>query len=621
MVWAITFSGVSPTIFNFVSDLVGVAFRAIFALGVGQAFVYLMSRHLRKGHSIPSQVLGQVPSSFVSSCQFAYLLKLSCPVMALALLLAIGDFAHSIADLGLSFVTVEMEGPSEMILSLKDRNPTRLFELSGDPSSLRTRAQTDSALAGAQNEQGQSRLEARLIQTFLGAMDDIASGVSPLANYSEAAPTELKYYETDVETYFVDDNDTTLSQIGLSLPVDCDRNTMVNISQSLLGSPVDGVIELNAVRNSALVPPCGYSQPRASGIYGNNHQIASVVEHAVIPNPATGAVSTVSPANVTINQGGTFASEITLSLEDQALARDRNDWKKGRAVSNINGIQVGGLSIELDSTVLATGGFGLLYPSRHYFLVSTVRGDCPPLPSGRTIEGEVECLVFTELHLFPVSLVEDYENLITSDFADPSGPAALAFAENAEPQVPRTFKLYTAHIVWGQNFAVDDDLLAVVSAVLTRSQVSSWNEQSEVRDVIQNSVLAAMFAHATVDELPSLQSQVSPQVNLVFIVFLILPVIVTAVIFLTTFRNPNKLPIPTEGWQLMVLGREEASIPKRKEGQQTFPMMSKEFEFAIRKDTSTRQISERLGIYRAPSSKKLDYDGNNNGSGSLREDG
>jgi len=161
LVWAITFDGVSPTLFNFFADLLGVAFRAIFALGIGHAFVYLMSSHLRKGHSIPSKLLGQIPSDFVSSCRFAFMLKLPGPVLALALLVALGDFSHSIADLGLSFVTVEMEGPSETVLTLNQRNPTRLLELSGDPTSTRTLVFPDSGNTAGQDGNVELLEEAR----------------------------------------------------------------------------------------------------------------------------------------------------------------------------------------------------------------------------------------------------------------------------------------------------------------------------------------------------------------------------------------------------------------------------------------------------------------------------
>jgi len=184
MGWKLTLSGVSPTIFNFLSDLLGLTVRTILAFAIGHAFVYLLSSHLRKGYSIPSKALGLVPSDFVSSCRFAHMLKLSAPVLILCLLLGLGDFSHSIADLGLSFVSVDMEGPQESVLLLDQRNPTRLFELSGDPVCPRNRAIPESAIVlSFQDDEAtlaQFRRDILLLQTFLIAVEDITGGGSPL---------------------------------------------------------------------------------------------------------------------------------------------------------------------------------------------------------------------------------------------------------------------------------------------------------------------------------------------------------------------------------------------------------------------------------------------------------
>jgi len=73
----------------------------------------------------------------------------------------------------------------------------------------------------------------------------------------------------------------------------------------------------------------------------------------------------------------------------------------------------------------------------------------------------------------------------------------------------------------------------------------------------------ALFFLSTTSEKPSLQSQVSLQINVVFIFFLLLPLSVTSSIFVATYKGPKL----------------------------------KNYEFAIRKDASTRYLSERLGIH------------------------
>jgi len=45
---------------------------------------------------------------------------------------------------------------------------------------------------------------------------------------------------------------------------------------------------------------------------------------------------------------------------------------------------------------------------------------------------------------------------------------------------------------------------------------------------------------------------------------------ITATMFITTYKG-SKLPVPTSGWQLLVLGREEATVPTRKDNETEFP--------------------------------------------------
>jgi len=161
--------------------------------------------------------------------------------------------------------------------------------------------------------------------------------------------------------------------------------------------------------------------------------------------------------------------------------------------------------------------------------------------------------------------------------------------------------LQGTNIVWGRNLGgTDDDFVAVVSAVLTRARLNPF-DSTQLRTVLQNSALASLFALSTTGESPSIQSEVNPQINLIFVVFMLVPMIATLVIFLGTRRRP-KLPVPTDGWQLMVLGREEDVVPTRHGSESEFPdAVSKNYEFAIRNDSSRRTMDERLGIFQSES--------------------
>jgi len=416
----------------FGADVAGVAFRTIFAFGASYVFIHLMTIHLKRGNSIPAKALGNVPADFASSCYFSYLLRFSGPTIILALILAVGDFSHSIADLGLSFVTFYKEGPVEPVLNLDIRNPMRLFELSGDPtSSFRAYAFPDSKIASAvilrqtgTTNRTQSRRDERLIQSFLVASDNIAGGISPFANYTEGEPVlidELDYHSVEVSVRA--GVEKPLSRIGMKLPLHCKTSSMVAISQTINSPDVPGAddyYERVPVKNDAAVPDCDYNDRRSSGIFVGQEEQAEILEH----------MSTYFPAdNLTLAQGEKLGKTVTFTPGDKALAIDRDDWKQGRKVSKIRGLVFGDLVIPFGTTVLATAEYGLqqqqnfgnrninLFQERYYFLVSNVVGKCSPLPSGRQIE-RIECMVFTGIECDPV-FIEDIEAAIPSDFKDP----------------------------------------------------------------------------------------------------------------------------------------------------------------------------------------------------------
>lgn len=598
-----TFEGVNPTIFNFSADLLSVAFQTIFALGASHAFVYLMSRHLQQGHSIPTKALGKVPSSFAGSCYFAYLLKLSGPALALSLLLAVGEFSHSVSDLGLSFVTVQTEGPLETVLALDRRNPGRLFQLSGDPAILRTNALSTSLVTAAQMDYvepylSQSRREQRMIESFLNAADDIAAGGSPFANYAATERIDLDYGGVSSSAFY---GEKILSKIDMELPLDCSTSSMVNVPQTIRGLQSNPLFELVPLQNlDATVPNCAFNAPRSTGIFDKSNSSAEILEYMF------------SYTSVLLEKAGTLSPAVTFTFSDRALALDRDDWKLGRVVHDISGMRYGNVTIQLNATVLATADFGpadrlediangsehRFIQSRNYYIVSNVIGACPPLPSGRTKEKNLECLVISQLFCSEL-FGEDIWPYIPSDFAGP-----VAEFSGSPPSEDTTCGVQNAHIVWGRNFVAGAELVAVVSAILTRAQVNPTFQVFQQRVVVRNSILAALFALSTTAEKPSIQPKVSPRINLVFIFFIILPVLATVVIMLVTFKR-EKLPVPIDGWQLIVLGREEEEIPTREEDESEFPeAAAKNYEFAIREDTSNRKTitsEKRLGIYQTRS--------------------
>jgi len=220
--------GINPTIFNFVSDLVGMA--AVVGVGFAFSYVYMliMSWQVESGKSIPVNALGFIPGDFFAATRLARGLKWSMPALVMALLFLVTDFAHSVADLGLEFVTVEMEGPHDAILNLEVTNPSRLIHTAGDPLNgftlpvPKSYSVGDVALANEQYS---------MIATFLDAVDLLARGGSPFViDDNTVSSIHYKIWGGFNETKAVFNPDNRLlSRIHLEIPLKCTRSEMVPI--------------------------------------------------------------------------------------------------------------------------------------------------------------------------------------------------------------------------------------------------------------------------------------------------------------------------------------------------------------------------------------------------------
>jgi len=127
--FSITFTGIDPTIFNFVSDLFSVVGRL--GLGLALSYIYgiIMSWQVTTGKAIHVGSVGKKPEHFLDAAMLVRDLHWSLPALVFAALFLAADFSQSIADLGLSFVTIQLEGPSDIVLDLTKRNPFRLIQV------------------------------------------------------------------------------------------------------------------------------------------------------------------------------------------------------------------------------------------------------------------------------------------------------------------------------------------------------------------------------------------------------------------------------------------------------------------------------------------------------------
>lgn len=558
--------------FNFVSDLVGKLAVIGFGLVVPVLYVLLMSWQVKSGRTIPIQRLGEIPRDFFAAAQLSRSLKWSLPGVIMALLFLAVDFSHSIADLGLGFVTVEQEGPSDTILDLGSRNPSRLIHTAGDPLN-----KFNFMFPSALHQEGGLALandQLELLSSFLEAPDLIARGGSPFI-------TKNAFVFSGCDTgvwggvnasceYAARSDDNFLTQIDFEIPLNCTSTEMIPIDITSLENQESRV----PLETLALVPNCTYRSRRSTGIYGLNPAAASVQEVVSVDVYSyTGAESDV----FLTNDSGRFQS-FNATHEMKELARFRDDWKKGREVEGIEGIQIGTLDIALGAVVLGTGveeasdinddasdflETGILWIRRSaYGLVGEILGGCPPRPSGAPA---VHNICFVVIILTCESFPEDTENLFLNEYAVEMGLQETAYADSP-------CHVETVKIVWGNGFDPDPEMVAVMAGMYGRVRPNPLDLVGE-RQFILNTAFAAMFAMGTLDTRPSIVNEVSPEINGVYMGFMLLPFVIlvgAAAVGIATCCS--RFPIPRNPWELMIFGSEEAdNIKKRERKTENFP--------------------------------------------------
>lgn len=564
----VVLEGVNPTIFNFVSDLVGMA--AVVGVGFVFSYVYvlIMSWQVKSGKPIPVKVLGFIPTNFSDAIRLARVLKWSMPALVIVLLFLVTGFAHSIADLGLEFVTVEREGPYDTVLNLEKTNPLRLIHTSGDPLNAFTWPAPKSAYEG---DFDLASVQHKWISSFMEAVDQIARGGSPFVLEDKPANNYAIWGGFNETKFFVNPDNRPLSQIDLEIPLKCTSSEMVPIDLLIPAALPD---QQEDVETTALVPICTFSSPRSSGIYGGSRHTASVFEVA----------SPVYYNEVFLTrQSGSKFQDFEMTPEMKKLAVYREDWRTGRVVQGlIDGLQIGTLDISLGTVVLATGpedtpvvtidGSCTLWDRYSvYALVGEVIGQCPPRPSGIP-ETDNSCFAIITLRCqtFP----EDFENPALAAVLNQNG---VIVSSNSDCTLSQSY------IVWGEGFEQPDpDMIAVIAGMYGRVRPSQWNGNAE-GNFMRNAILAALFAVSSLENRPITVEEVSPSINAVYIIFMLLPFfIVVGMVIAAAANCRSRLSIPLNPWELMVVGSEEDKVDKRSNKTEMFPKPDRQLVYALR---------------------------------------
>lgn len=108
--------------------------------------------------------------------------------------------------------------------------------------------------------------------------------------------------------------------------------------------------------------------------------------------------------------------------------------------------------------------------------------------------------------------------------------------------------------------------MAVVGSLFSRIQPSIVDGSDRAFRI--NALFGALFALGTLDERPSVITVVRPRINGIYVTFMTIPVILAlcCLLFSCTYQGKS-LPVPTNSWELMILGRSEKDkIPDRPKG-------------------------------------------------------
>ena len=491
--------------------------------------------------------------------------------MLLALVF-VSDFAHSIADFGLDFVTVTQMGPNQTVLLLgaepHQRNPHPPVELSGDPTTARTLYINKYI---KENNEEASRPETALLSQYLAAVDQAARGGSPFfrKNRTSWRMVDLSYSEADASfrSFYVDFDEKPLVEIDMEIPLECydvemSKSTRVSTGVEAYDEPKE---------TSSWVPNCILTAARPTGIYGGQRmELPQIVETS---ETTTAIYSARQEKNVRLTRGNESFVSFQASPKSKALARDRNETEGGvggRLFYDVDGMQVGTTSIKFSSVFLASGRqllrLGLTdIPRQEYGLIAEVDGDCPKRPSGLEMGDEV-CLVTIILHCD----------------AFPEDTAAVVHDVYGPELVSSSCDFAKVTIAWGRNFKADAEVAATVAGLYGMVRPSLTDSSQRIFD--QHSILAALLALGQVREAPSIEEVVRPRVNLLFIIFMLLPLTlaISLLVLINRIKTYSDLPaIPTEPWELLIVGAENAQVlPKRPDSHLPFPEVDRNFVFA-----------------------------------------
>mmetsp|Transcript_11374 Transcript_11374/g.23323 ORF Transcript_11374/g.23323 Transcript_11374/m.23323 type:complete len:925 (-) Transcript_11374:431-3205(-) len=554
--WTWTITRISPTAFNVLSDIFGYITRVLFGVAFATIYPLLLTwqvRYLKK--PVPVNALGSEPGDVFQSASLIRLFAWSLPAIIMSLLLLIADFSHSLANAGFDAVGNPVAGSTEPVFLISNttqgRNFARSISTSGDPKIARTTAVN--AIFAEEGKVNESREQTALRNNFFSATTFIARGSSPFVEEAIRPWREsLRFGGVFFNTWWMPD-DSPIAAMNREIPMTCASLDLAEIEEVMFGfSTYD-----NPIHHTALLPNCTFNGPRSSGIF-QDVEMVEIVEYArfvgitpALDGPDTGEEILLQRANESFQI-------FSLSHSQKKLARDRVDWKQGRIVEDaFDTLEIGNVTIGLGRIVLATGS-DAAEGDTEYTFVGQVQGACPDRPSGLSNKS-TQCIVFIQ------ATCETFEEDFASRYDKVYAPMST----------DSSCELSDVSVVWGRNFAADSNLVSVVAALYGMIRPDSTQD---IQVFFRNSILSALFLLATLDERPSIEIEVQAEVNIVYVFFILLPVVLSLLMIFVARQTKDKLiPIPQSAWDMMVLGQEDPTIPKRPTRASPFPEMPQDF--------------------------------------------
>lgn len=589
---------ISPTTFNVLSDLAGevVAGTLLFVLGV--AYPYLVWAAVKRGgHGVALDGLLAPPTSLLEAIQrFREGPWLGFWVL---LVLIIATASHTLADVFLDFVTVEVGVNDTYFLGTEPGTvPTYgLFEEEPVIATINFPSLPVALLVSVADDVAQG----------LSRFSILPPGLVGLTKYESLVNGAVKVLHSELTLLTLYEQNSTARSLSFNCGVECQSPNSQLVDEALIVRRVSIANDTDwtesiIVGEEIPFPVCDYDKyvsPKTSK-QGPDLKILRWSQYRIGAVDAS-LVSAFGFRNVPTQS---VQQWIQFSANETKLAIDREDWRFGRRVRDgltfVMGIQpsldnsidalAGGVEFQVEYSVLSGP---LLFQDHYLYTISSWSHSCPivdEMGDLSIVDGLEQaeedkasgCLVDTQLlctGIYPPDLDASPTEDITGT------PQCLVVSLGV------TLLAGISH--------VDPFMLAAYAGIATRNGAINVVDTGTPHPVALNSIAAAYLMTREIIEGTVAVEGVRASIEVGFIVFLLLPLAAILPLIMLLFRKEegHPPPVPRSLWDVLVLGRDEPEHVPPREAHVSFPTKSTSLRFGISQlEESQGHSSQRLGL-------------------------